>query len=103
MYLALKYVHVCVIVWHVCGHLSYTRGPLSSFVYCVILCNMFHRLCIFGPDSSCSFNNNQSDSFAVLMSMIDWSQAFDRQSHKLGIQSFIDNGWCQTISDPYSP
>ena len=37
-------------------------------------------------------NNNQSDSFAVLMSMIDWSQAFDRQSHKLGIQSFIDNG-----------
>ena len=36
--------------------------------------------------------NNQSESFAVIMSMIDWSQAFDRQSHKLGIQSFIDNG-----------
>ena len=36
--------------------------------------------------------NNQSESFAVLMSMIDWSQAFDRQSHKLGVQSFIDNG-----------
>ena len=26
------------------------------------------------------------------MEMIDWKQAFDRQSHKLGIQSFIDNG-----------
>ena len=36
--------------------------------------------------------NNQSESFAVIMSMTDWSQAFDRQSHKLGIQSFIDNG-----------
>ena len=24
--------------------------------------------------------------------MVDWSQAFDRQSHKLGVQSFIDNG-----------
>ena len=36
--------------------------------------------------------NNQSESIAVLMGMIDWSQAFDRQSHKLGVQSFIDNG-----------
>ena len=36
--------------------------------------------------------NNQSESFAVIMSLIDWSQAFDRQSHILGIQSFIDNG-----------
>ena len=36
--------------------------------------------------------NTQSESLAVLMTMIDWSQAFDRQSHKLGVQSFIDNG-----------
>ena len=36
--------------------------------------------------------NSQSQSFAVIMSMIDWFQAFDRQDHKLGIQSFIDNG-----------
>lgn len=36
--------------------------------------------------------NNQSQSFAVIMSMIDWSKAFDRQSHILGVQSFIDNG-----------
>ena len=36
--------------------------------------------------------NSNSKSFAVIMEMIDWKQAFDRQSHKLGIQSFIDNG-----------
>ena len=36
--------------------------------------------------------NNQSQSFAVILNMIDWSQAFDRLSHKLGVQSFIDNG-----------
>ena len=29
--------------------------------------------------------------------MIDWSQAFDRQNHKLGIQSFIDNGVRESI------
>ena len=37
-------------------------------------------------------SNKKSESFAVIMSMIDWSQAFDRQSHLLGLQSFIDNG-----------
>ena len=36
--------------------------------------------------------NSISESLAVIMSMIDWSKAFDRQSHILGIQSFIDNG-----------
>ena len=36
--------------------------------------------------------NSQKEAFAVIISMIDWSQAFDRQSHKLGVQSFIDNG-----------
>ena len=35
---------------------------------------------------------SQSESFAVLVSMIDWSKAFDHQSHILGLQSFIDNG-----------
>ena len=29
---------------------------------------------------------------AVILSMGDWSQAFDRQSHKLGVESFIKNG-----------
>ena len=36
--------------------------------------------------------NNRSQSFAVIMSMIDWSKAFDHQSHILGVQSFINNG-----------
>ena len=36
--------------------------------------------------------NSNSEKFAVILSLIDWSQAFDRQSHQLGIQSFIDNG-----------
>ena len=36
--------------------------------------------------------NSQREAFAVLVTMVDWSQAFDRQSHKLGIQSFIENG-----------
>ena len=37
-------------------------------------------------------SNSQSEAMAVVINMIDWSQAFDRQSHKLGIQSFIRNG-----------
>ena len=36
--------------------------------------------------------NSQSEAFAVVMSMVDWSKAFDRQSHVLGVHSFIDNG-----------
>ena len=36
--------------------------------------------------------NSQKEAFAVVLGMIDWSQAFDRQSHFLGIKSFIDNG-----------
>ena len=35
--------------------------------------------------------NNENESYAVLISMIDWSQAFDRQCHTLGVQSFINN------------
>ena len=36
--------------------------------------------------------NSAKQSVAVILQMVDWKQAFDRQSHKLGIQSFIDNG-----------
>ena len=36
--------------------------------------------------------NTQSETFAVIIGMIDWSQAFDRQSHTLGVKSFIRNG-----------
>ena len=41
--------------------------------------------------------NSQKEAFAVLVTMVDWSQAFDRQSHKLGIQSFIENGVRQSL------
>ena len=36
--------------------------------------------------------NSAKQSVAVILQMVDWKQAFDRQSHKLGIQSFINNG-----------
>ena len=36
--------------------------------------------------------NSQSEAFAVILNLIDWSQAFDRQSHKMGVQSFEKNG-----------
>ena len=36
--------------------------------------------------------NSATKSMAVILELIDWSQAFDRQSHIKGIQSFIDNG-----------
>ena len=36
--------------------------------------------------------NSIKESMAVILQMVDWKQAFDRQSHKLGIQSFIENG-----------
>ena len=36
--------------------------------------------------------NGQDEAFCAIMHLVDWSQAFDRQSHKLGVQSFIENG-----------
>ena len=36
--------------------------------------------------------NSQMEAISVILNMVDWSQAFDRQSHKLGIESFIKNG-----------
>ena len=36
--------------------------------------------------------NSKKEAIAVIVNLVDWSQAFDRQSHKLGIQSFIKNG-----------
>ena len=35
--------------------------------------------------------NTAAENFCVLVTMLDASQAFERQSHILGIQSFIDN------------
>ena len=37
-------------------------------------------------------NNARGDIFAVLVSLIDWKDAFPRQCPKLGIESFIRNG-----------
>ena len=36
--------------------------------------------------------NSKKEAFCAILHMVDWSQAFDRQSHRLGVQSFIDNG-----------
>ena len=36
--------------------------------------------------------NTQQDARAVIAQMIDWEAAFDRQCHRLGIMSFIENG-----------
>ena len=36
--------------------------------------------------------NSQDEAICAILNMVDWSQAFDRQSHRLGVQSFIDNG-----------
>ena len=50
------------------------------------LVNMFHKILT-------SLDENTSNkSIAVLLKMVDWSQAFDRLSHKIGIESFIKNG-----------
>ena len=40
----------------------------------------------------CTVDNSQEEAYGVILSMIDWAQAFDRQSHYLGIRSFIQNG-----------
>ena len=50
------------------------------------LVNMLHKI-LKSLDE-----NSVNKSIAVLLQMVDWSQAFDRQSHKLGIESFIKNG-----------
>ena len=34
----------------------------------------------------------KKEKFAVILEMLDWSQAFDRLSHDLGVRSFVKNG-----------
>ena len=36
--------------------------------------------------------NSKGESCAVLATLVDWKQAFPRQCHKLGIESFMRNG-----------
>ena len=50
------------------------------------LVNLLHKILTSLDETT----NNKS--IAVLLQMIDWSQAFDRMSHTLGIQSFVKNG-----------
>ena len=35
--------------------------------------------------------NTKNEKYAAFLHFIHWAQAFDRQCHKLGVQSFIDN------------
>ena len=37
-------------------------------------------------------SNNDEEKSAVIASLVDWSKAFDRMNHKLGVDSFISNG-----------
>ena len=41
---------------------------------------------------NCVDKNSKREAVCVILHMVDWSQAFDRQSHKLGVKSFIQNG-----------
>jgi hypothetical protein len=41
--------------------------------------------------------NNQNEAYAVVVQLVDWAQAFDRQCPKQGIQSFIKNGVRKSI------
>jgi hypothetical protein len=50
------------------------------------LIKMFHQI-LKDVDT-----NSQSEAFAAIIGIVDWSQAFDRQCHILGVRSFIDNG-----------
>ena len=42
------------------------------------LIKTFHRILV-GVDT-----NSQREAFCAILHMVDWAQAFDRQSHKLG-------------------
>ena len=41
--------------------------------------------------------NNKQEANAVIAQLVDWSQAFDRQSPLLGVKSFIQNGVRKSI------
>ena len=41
--------------------------------------------------------NSKNEAKAVIIQMIDWKAAFDRQCHRLGILSFINNGVRKTL------
>ena len=51
-----------------------------------LLINMLHKI-LTSVDK-----NTEKEKYAVLLTFLDFSQAFERQSHTKGIQSFITNG-----------
>ena len=57
------------------------------------LVNLLHKV-LTGVDKNSVNNKN-----AAIITMLDWSQAFERQSHYHGIKSFISNG----IKNPLIP
>ena len=57
------------------------------------LINLVHRI-LTSLD-----NNSRGETFAALAVMIDWRQAFSRQDHKLGVESFIKE-WSENVSHP---
>ena len=36
--------------------------------------------------------NSKDEAFCAILHLVDWSQAFDSQSHNLGVQSFSEHG-----------
>ena len=50
------------------------------------LINMIHKI-LLSLDQ-----NTNSKKMACILKMVDWFQAFERQSHYLGVKSFINNG-----------
>ena len=50
------------------------------------LIKMIHKIL------TCADKNSSNEKFAVICTMIDWKQAFDRQCPKLGVESFMRNG-----------
>ena len=50
------------------------------------LINLVHKI-LTGVDQ-----NSNKNKQAAILTMIDYAQAFERQSHKLGVQSFVKNG-----------
>ena len=50
------------------------------------LINMLHKIL------TTLDKNTTKEAYAVIANLIDWSSAFDRQSAKLAIDSFIENG-----------
>ena len=41
--------------------------------------------------------NNKDEAYGIIMQLVDWSQAYDRQCPELAIKSFIENGVRKSI------